>query len=225
MTWFLLLSLTVIPILLAIGGYFLGHNKTLASGFFLAAFVVALIAIADYNRQETTKETETHGFLIPGNTPSPELPGCLPPSREAVTLHFGSSVGFLTEFSRQSIITVKGESLLSFDRSPKGLRVSANIYDENGMVASLRDNEFNITPSNYHRRERPNQHTLIVYDRWGKKVLDVHYLNSSAIRVLGIFRSPKLKSPIVIDEEALTMPYTHISANCLGNAKDVLKIP
>lgn len=214
-----------IPLLLTIGAYFLSHSPIIASGVFLLTLIVTIIAIKVTTRQEATKETETHGLLTPANDPSPPTPpDCLLPSKGAVALYFGTSVAYLNESAHHSLFTVKGESLLSLDRSPEGLKITANIYDQNGMVTYLKDNEFNITPSVYQRRERPDKHTLIVYDKWGKRVLYVRYLNPSAIKILGTFWHSTLSHPFVIEEEQFTTPAGIFHAACIEDTNTFIAV-
>jgi len=148
------------------------------------------------------QETEIQGFLIPANDPRPlPPPNCFPPSQDSVALFFGKNVvAYAMDMPSMPALKIRGETLLSFRKTSEGIKISAKIFNKDGIIAELSDNKFIINLNNYFRRERPDKHTLIVYDTWGKQALFVRYLNSKTIKILGrFFYPPDLTT--VIDEE------------------------
>ncbi len=108
--------------------------------------------------------------------------------------------------------------MLTINKNVEGIAVSANIFGPDGrIVAQMIENKFHINPNNYYRTEQ-DEHTLVVYDQYARKVLDVRFLNPSSVRVLGIFHCPG-QSPITIEESVVKIgnrPY--MSMGCLGEA-------
>ena len=51
------------------------------------------------------------------------------------------------------------------------------------MIAEIVDNRFYINPNNFFRIEKPDSHSLLVYDLNNKKVIDIRYINSHTVRV------------------------------------------
>jgi hypothetical protein len=87
-----------------------------------------------------------------------------------------------------------------------GLAVSAKVFSQDSrIVAEVVDNEFHINPNNFFRRERPDKHTLIVYDQQGREALNIRFLNPSSVRVSGIFFHPNRATPLVISQDRVTL--------------------
>jgi len=99
-----------------------------------------------------------------------------------------------------------------------GMLVNAKIFSLDGrIVADIENNEFHINPNNYFRQERPDNHRLIVYDQQGVAVLNVHYLNRKAVRILGTFLRPGYE-PVVVREDSVHCGRLHISGpTAVGN--------
>lgn len=136
--------------------------------------------------------------------------------RNAVALHFGNSTSYTTDFPH-TVLAIGGKSVLSLDRKDGSLTVSAKILSEDmRIIAELRENRFYINPNNYFRRERPDPHTLVVYDQQGRQVLNVRYMNKRSIKILGSFHSPGRPS-IVIQEDHQVIGGLMMSRNCFGN--------
>ncbi len=153
----------------------------------LALWLIAALIIV---HKETPPETETHGVLVPANKPMPPNPceGLGPP--DAFFIFLGNSASFTTRFPH-TIIRIGSDNILTVDKKEDQISVSARVFSRDGrIVAAIKDNEFFINPNNYFRRERPDPHTLVVYDQMNQKVLDVEYLNSRGVRFLGVFNHP-----------------------------------
>lgn len=161
-------------------------------------------------------ETELHGLLIPATDPSPPTPSCLdkmPP--DAVAFYLGNNVIFPNEFPF-IVLRVGDEDLLIVHKTPEGLALSATVRSpDNKVVAIIIDNEFYKNPLNYFRREaRRDRHTLKVYDQENREVLNVRYLNPSAIKVTGIFRTRRFP-PVLVSEDNVISGTREFSGNCI----------
>ena len=97
------------------------------------------------------------------------------------------------------------------------------VISENDYGIRLRNKDsrprcFFNNPSNYFRRERPDHHTLIVFDQQGQRTLYVRHINSSAIKVLGTFHTPR--GIIRIEENRVVFPGNKVFTGfCFGNKK------
>ena len=166
-----------------------------------------------------------NGVLVPGNDPDPPLPAsCLrlgPVPADALRVYMGGNAGYSTA-DQVTVLAVRGVPVLSLHRLPGGIAVNAETYSEDGrMVAEITENRFSVNPDNFFKLVRPDNHSLAVYDRENRDVLDVRYINSHSVRVLGTFRLPG-SAPLVIEEDAMSLRGTHISESCFAGGKFLL---
>jgi hypothetical protein len=134
------------------------------------------------------------GLLIPGDGPDPPLPsGCPPFVRtlpNTLRVYLGSNAG-LSTYDDVSVLNVAGTELLDLRRTTKGLAISAKTFSADGkIIAEIIDNRFYVNPNNFFRIEKPDSHSLVVYDLMGIRVLDIKYINTRSVRALGIFQLP-----------------------------------
>src|SRR5713226_8562483 len=163
----------------------------------LALWAVAIAILRDSG----PNETEVHGLLRPANRPMPPNP-CGEIPETALAIFLGRCAAY-SSASPHTVISIRGDNVLSFRRVNDGIAVSARIFSSDGrIVAEIRDNEFFINPNNFFRRERPDDHSLTVFDQENNRVLDVFYLNSRAIRFSGIINHPAHRV-VISDEEGL----------------------
>ncbi|SRR5216684_702009 len=140
-------------------------------------------------RSSGEEETEYHGLLKPADEPMPDNP-CREIPSNALTIFLGNSAAYSSK-SPHTVIEIKGKPVLSFERIGQEIAVNAQVFSKDGrIVAEIKRNEFFINPNNYFRRERPDAHSLRVFDQTGRNVLDVRFINQRAIRFLGIFNHP-----------------------------------
>ena len=131
---------------------------------------------------------------------------------------FGNSVAYTSSFPH-TVIEVGNQKLLVINKKGNRITISAKFFSQdNRIVGELKDNQFYINPNNYFRIERPNEHSLIVHDQEGNQAINVEFLNSSAIRLLGRFYLPN-RPPIIIDEEWQTFGGIKMSGNCFGESR------
>jgi hypothetical protein len=140
------------------------------------------------------------GVLTPDNKPTPKTPnGVLIPT-DAIALFFGNSFAYTNSFPH-TIIEVGTEPLIVINKQGNIITLTAKLFSEDGkVVAELKENQFNINPNNYFRLERPNAHTLVIYDQKGNESLNVNFINPKVIKLTGRFYLPN-HPPIVITEE------------------------
>ena len=177
-------------------------------------------ATALYLQKNWISETEIHGALFPANDPSPRPPqNCSPPlNKDTLLFYFGNSLAWAEGFPR-TVLRIKNDDIVTINKGSSGIQISAKIFSEDfRIIAKIVDNEFFLNPNNSFRRERPDRHTLVVYDQKDRMALYVRYLNSFAVKLLGAFYSQGMP-PVVIREETF-QAFTHeISASCLYSPK------
>lgn len=172
--------------------------------------------------QENT--VQTSGSLVPGSMPTPTNLPCrgYPFSPDDMIVIYGNSVSFSNAFP-STIIKVGNERLLSYDKQNGKVTLNGRFFSDDGkIVAELRNNRFDINPNNYFRIDRPNKHQLIVYDQKGNEAINVNYINSSAIKILGRFNLP-YGPPIILSEDGMKRGGEIMSGNCSGSVKTVIQ--
>jgi hypothetical protein len=166
------------------------------------------------------------GLLVPGNEPDPPLPPSCdkPPSPNALRVYLGgSSVGYSTS-DEITVLRVKGDELLGIRRISKGLAISAKTFSEDGkIIADIVDNRFYINPNNSFRMDKPDSHSIRVYDLQDRKVLDVRYINPHSVKVLGIFKVPGSQG-ITIGEDETLLPGTRLREGCFIDVQTLIDI-
>jgi hypothetical protein len=160
---------------------------------------------------------ELSGLLVPSDEPDPPLPsscyrmGPFPP--DALRVYLGGNVGYTTS-DEVSVLNVKGTDVIDLRRTSKGLAINAKTFSGDGkVIAEIVDNRFYVNPNNFFRIEKQDSHSLIVHDLQGRKVMDIRYINSHSVSVLGIFQVPGAP-PLVVDEKQLTLGPIHLTGSC-----------
>jgi len=165
-------------------------------------------------KEKKLSPPEMSGELIPANKPTPpNACGTIPPNALAILL--GNSAAFNSSFPH-TVIEVGNQQLLIINKKGDRITISAKFFSrDNRIVGELKENQFYINPNNYFRIERPNEHSLIVYDQEGNKTINLEFLNPSAIRLLGRFYLPN-RPPIIIEEDFQTFGGVKMSRVCFG---------
>ena len=166
--------------------------------------------------------------LIPANDPDPPNQCLLNPGTQiptdATIIYWGNS----TSFSNQkylSLIQVRNRELLGMDRDARGnILVNAEVFGEDKkIIVEIHNNNFTVNQNNIFKMERPDRSSLRVVDQYNRPALSVRYLNSHAIKVLGLFYSPELSMPIRIEENQQTFGNIGtFSATCLDGGGIVI---
>jgi hypothetical protein len=100
------------------------------------------------------------------------------------------NIGYMTNKS-SVVLRIAGKDMLVLRRSGEGISVDAKIFGlENSIIAEIKDNKFFINEKspNYFRMDRPDDHTIIVYNQNTDEVLHLRYINSHAFSISGVFR-------------------------------------
>lgn len=177
------------------------------------------------NVQASTNPADTilaapDGPLLPGNESNPAQPVAeflaewrgrdLKPlllNTDTLKVIFGSNLFYFTkDFKQQSMVLLRvdGRELLSMKRSGAGLLLDAIVLDERGVViAQIDSNKIYSNQNNVFRIDRPDPHTLTVYNLAAEKVLRVSFLNSSTITISGLFRRQNKPTMEIKDNEIL----------------------
>ena len=170
-------------------------------------------------------ENPLEGVLIPGNGPTPSHP-CqaqfqsviqnrnIKLSDDAVTIQYGNSAALLDKKLKFTLIRAGTDDLLSITKTPDGISVSAKVFSSDSrIIAQIIENRFHINPNNYFRIERPDPHTLTVYDQQANRVLHVEFINKHVIKAGGVFHHVS-GSLIVIDESSIKFGNNVLSNYC-----------
>jgi hypothetical protein len=161
-------------------------------------------------------ETETHGWLTPGGQPAPANNACqrFAPSRTQrdFFLVLGTSgilLPYRGSWQKAAALRACGHDLLWVERKGDELAVDADIYDGR-ILAQLRGGEFRLNPNNMFRRERPDRHTLVVYDQMGRERLRVRYNNARSVTLTGIFEYPGCERKARVTEREILVTGPHL---------------
>lgn len=162
---------------------------------------------------------ELKGLLVPGDEPDPPLPSSCsrlhPVPPDTIRVYLGGNAGYTTS-DDITVLNVKGIDLLGLRRTSKGLAINAKTFSDDGKaIAEIVDSRFYINPNNYFRIDKPDNHSIVVYDLQDRKVMDIKYINSHSVRVLGIFQVPGAP-PLIVDEDQLSFGGIHVLGSCLS---------
>lgn len=221
-------SVFLFAVALFFTGYFLTEKRQ--TEFLVSAFctwVIAGAALFIFVNEKVLIEPETRGILFPARRPDPPGPSSCNPSdipKQALKIFLGRSGLAYTTGDSFTFLEVAGKVLLAARRQGKELLVSARIYSrDDRIVAQIEDNRFVINPNNYFRRERPDKHSLVVFDQQDREVLNIEYLNPTTVMITGLFYYPRRK-PVRIGMDQLDIMGNLFSDYCFGNTQTVIKI-
>lgn len=194
-----------------------------------ALFVLLLgLAITYFLPPMPPAESETHGWLIPANEPTPPN-ACSnfgPVPDDALLIVVGSEAVW-TRAKHRPILAIGGHNMLSFTRENNGIALDADFFANTGdLVARIEStttpNEFHLVPPEYSYSKRLDRSSLEVYDRQGNSLFDVRYVNPHTLSIKGTFYSREPgKVQIVITNDAMVVNSPSIrnlvsSGNCEG---------
>ena len=199
--------------------------------FVLAVAVSGSVLI--HQKEEALELKEPEGLLVPGNWPNPEIP-CGPQNisadannipADALKIYFGNSVvSFATKFPH-TVIQLADQEAFVMDRRKGGVSISFRVFGDDGrIIARIDNNKFKRNEHTTFEQIRPDEHTLIVHDDKDNEVLNIRYLNPSAIKILGVFSYPQVKLSITDDRVLIDygLRQRELSDICLGlNSTDI----
>jgi hypothetical protein len=201
--------------------------------FLILIWFVGFLYVKQLAENLACPAVEYRGKLIASALPSPDNP-CLkmheywmnamprahmkPIPPNTVFLFLGSNVSYVSERGHWPVIYDKGQILMTQDLDEKGLSVSTRLYDEQGNVqAIVDDNDVNALSPDICVK-RPDLSTLVISDRSTKEErLYVHYVNPQAVELRGSFLSPNL-TPVTIAEKEIRIGDGTIKGSCLPEA-------
>jgi hypothetical protein len=177
--------------------------------------------VADETRLQEVKKQEStspplHGSITPGEEPS--LKDKCGEATDGLKVLLGSSVAFAKQYP-YTVIAMAGRPVFVVEKDHEGLLVTLDIWDRDGkIVAEIVKNRFVVNPNNYFKivRDKPNE--FIVYDQYKDKVVDIHYLNPSTLKILGKFYYRPMTPLIVTDEGSTYGPVTFSKVCAHDNA-------
>ncbi len=183
-----------------------------------------------YYRKDGNVATEVdlieklNDLLVPADEPDPPLPsscfrmGGVPPN--ALRLYLGGNLGWTT-LDEIAVLEIRGIDVLDVRRTSqgRGLAINAKTYSDDGKeIAQIVDNRLYVNPHKLLRIERPDNHSIVVYDLEKRKVMDIRYLNSHSVRIQGIFQVPGAP-PLVVDENEMSFDGVHSEGSCYGTSR------
>lgn len=192
------------------------------AGFAFAAFVFFAV-FAQWNYQWELQQN--FGVLTPAHDPMPPVSeSCRfnqpPPS--AIRVYAGGSL-FWTNSDHFSLVSVGGRPIIFAGLQKGKMEISGDVYSPDEDVVHIDGNKFETLAG--FKPGRPDRHTLIVWDKWHQKVLDIRFLNSHAIRLSGEFRAPG-HAPVIIDDDGIKVGSVgNFSASCTSGISTAIIVP
>lgn len=171
---------------------------------------------------------QNFGVLSAANDADPPLPNCSAPPGFFRIYAGGGMYAIKSGFAPDTgLVSIGGvEPIRLTQLSPNKVEISGDIYGNNGEIAYIRDNHFEVNSNvGFRPKKSPDKHTLIVYDDWHRAVLDIRFLNPHAIRLRGIFLLPG-HAPVTIDDQKIQMAGgASIAAACVVGAGTAIGLP
>ncbi len=139
--------------------------------------------------------------LLPaGESDPPNRTRCAMPAN-AFRIYAGDSLAYYTGEPPYRFLSTNKVPRFSVEKHGNGLAISTDVFAEDGrtVLARIDKNHFIASTSGeILKRDHPDKSTLIATDKYGKTVLNVHYINESAVKITGTFVYPG--TTISIDE-------------------------
>ena len=181
----------------------------------------------DFPKKVEKSFSGNEGILVPGNKPTPQLPGNRAIPDGSLAVLFGSNVSINSQFPHV-LLRLGGEDMIVINRDATGgnLKITTlRIFDDRDeIIARIDQNEFWVKNTN--RAKRPDEHTLIVYDYHDEQVLKLEFLNPQIVQVEGIFRSSKINPSyaVITPTEMRIMPnrMTLTGNTMINSAADIV---
>jgi hypothetical protein len=174
------------------------------------------------------KETANHGWLIPGSDPQIKT-NCEVP-KDTMMFIAGTNVSWSSTNSAVSLILeINGTPLAAVVRDGDKLAFDVDILDESGNLAvRIEKNKFYPAQGQYsYIEDRQYDRTqLIVHDKKGNILLNVHYANPRTVFISGMFHSSDGTRLTIGDDK---MEYQGLPAafehNCYEGGINIHRVP
>jgi hypothetical protein len=161
----------------------------------------------------------TEDVLVPSALPSPPNPCPPDDQKNELFVFLGTNAGAARLGARTIVIgtnasaTLPASSLLSITRDSRGVSISADIFDKDGVnLATIKDNH-PYALSNVCVR-RPDLSTFVVEDFHRTELLFGRYLNPLAIEVRGRFAYPE-HDIVTVSKTSIRGSFENIYNNCM----------
>lgn len=180
---------------------------------FIVALFFGLFWIV--KQQNLDKElSKNEGILTPDNLPRPETRCSIKPGDFAIF----AGGGVWSGPRPSTFLRMREQDIVKMESTPSGDLQLKEIHlfdDLNESLVEIRDNKLWVHPNAH--RERPNPHTLIVFDRRGQEALKLRFINHNTILLSGIFRA--LRSPPArITASEIEIGGNHFVGSCMSSA-------
>lgn len=177
-----------------------------------------------------------HGLLIPANLPSPpdicealeahfaqragraarQIP------KDAMRIFFGPSEAYSTS-QRLVVWKIANHDILVLQKTEKGISVSAELRGPDGqLIAEIVDNDFFINLRDSFRIQGAGTPFLKVSNDKGERILEIDFINSNVIKILGTFFGPNGEKIALSESEAAFSSPSGTSfsshGDCLGGS-------
>lgn len=190
--------------------------------FVITAVFALFVTMSIYRNDNIQKEEEAKkpkysGYLTPGNAPTPPLPHEPSPSipKDFKYLFIGGNV-LVTKFEENFVLLYDSgksnkvaplKNILQLKINKDEMKIDADIVDsKNNNMCRIIDNEVKIMQENTFNPKLLDGHSLIVRDWSGEEVLNISYLNPSAIKISGRFYVEESVKPIIINDGGIFLP-------------------
>jgi hypothetical protein len=191
------------------------HSSQVGGAASVVVLLFGLFAFM-HGKWEQKELDSLNGRLFPANEPAPQIL-CLKeqPPNNAIKVFFGPAVAVLSKFP-QTVISADGVPRLGIVKNSDGsIGINAHVVSIDGrIIAEVKNSQFIVNPNNYLRMKRKDRSSLSLLDQFGKTVLDVRYLNPSAVLI----------SAFVVYTRAGDMvelaPLTMAAQMCFGDQDD-----
>ncbi len=206
--------------------------------FLIISAAIVFVGLTIYARAPPIfpEETDTHGWLAPAGKSEPaqaNIPSCPKLSvPNAVTVALGSNVALIPLQKTMRVLTVSSCGLVTAQNDDGKLSFNADVFDDkNDLIARVEKNEFHLVPGKYAYQTRSDDKSVLtVFDRQGKRMLSIRYLNSTTIRLSGAFYCGDGTSVIVEDDGPITLnsrafSNAKIGGNCSANTGGIFINP
>jgi hypothetical protein len=185
-------------------------------GVFLG-FGIAFKIISDRNSENELGKNVGVLFPLGENDNTVTISNCSTPLG-ALRVIVGSNLAWGTHFP-MDILLISGRQSLRIDRRQDGsiLITQLEVFDDkHNVVVSINGNSLWVEPSS--RRLRPNVGSMVVYDHNNENVLDLHFVNSTLLKMNGIFRLAN-GQPIRFTDTSTMIGTNTLSGNCAGESR------
>jgi hypothetical protein len=188
------------------------------------AFVFAVLLT--HAVEEQTELDQPGGLLIPANDLRPDNQCNVKMPQGTLAIYLGQSAVWFSEEpsllfppgALPAIVTKGGEVLLGIRKDQQnGLSLTSRIKDKDlRLLAEIDDNQFMVNRYSTFSMKRTDHSTLVVRDAMGDAVLNVRYLNPTAVRITGKLYFANNRA-VEIGETTMTMDSNRINGCFAGS--------